>query len=428
VLRAGIALIHQEISLVQHLTVAENLSLGDEPRGRFGLLDRAAAVGRARALLAPLDDRLDPVARVESLSIAEQQVVEIARALRHEVRVLVMDEPTAALTEREAERLFAAIEEVRRNGTAVIYITHRMAEIERLADRVTVLRDGEVAGRLDRTGIDRRRIISLMVGRPVAEEAERTTSRVVGRPVLRAEGVSDPDGRVRGVSLEVVRGEVVGLAGLMGAGRSEFARMIAGIDPLGGGRVEIEGQVVSFGSPAEAQRAGVTYLPEDRKRQGLFPQLGAGENITVAIAGRTSIGGVLRGSALRAHARAAVEAFSIRTADLSQPGRLLSGGNQQKLLFARALSLRPRLLILDEPTRGIDIGAKREIYRKIEAVAAEGVAVLVISSELPELLALCDRIAVLHEGRLMGVLDRRGAPPTPERIMALATGHAESLP
>ncbi len=228
------------------------------------------------------------------------------------------------------------------------------------------------------------------------------------------------------MSLDVHAGEIVGLAGLMGAGRSEFARMVAGIDPVGGGSVEVEGVRVSFRTPLAAIRAGVAYLPEDRKTQGLFLQLGADDNITVNLAGPTSTGGVLRTAELRSHAQRAVDAFSIRLAGLSQPSRLLSGGNQQKLLFARSLSLKPRLLILDEPTRGVDIGAKQEIYRKIEGIAAEGVALLVISSELPELLALCDRIAVLHEGRLMGVLDRRQATLTQEQIMALATGHALS--
>jgi ABC-type sugar transport system ATPase subunit len=224
----------------------------------------------------------------------------------------------------------------------------------------------------------------------------------------------------------VRRGEIVGLAGLMGAGRSEFARMVAGIDPIGEGRIEIDGTSVTFGSPAAAIRGGVAYLPEDRQRQGLIPQLGADANITVGIAARTAIGGLLRTAVLRERAREAVDAFAIRLAGLSQPGRLLSGGNQQKLLFARALLLRPRLLILDEPTRGIDVGAKAEIHRKIREAAAGGMAVLVISSELPELLALGDRIAVLHEGRLMAFLDRRTGPVTPGRIMSLATGHAPS--
>lgn len=424
VLKAGIALIHQEISLVPHLTVAENLLLGDEPRNRLGWIDRAAMRKRAQVLLSRLDDRIDPLARVQSLSIAEQQVVEIARALRHDARVLVMDEPTAALTEREATRLFALIEQLRSQGTALIYITHRMAEIERLADRVTVLRDGEVAGTLDRAHLDRNRIISLMVGRPLFDHPDRTTTRQRGPRVLGTQGLSDQKGRVNGVSLEVHAGEIVGLAGLIGAGRSEFARMVAGIDPVGAGSVEVEGVRVDFRSPLAAIRAGIAYLPEDRKTQGLFLQLGADDNITINLAGPTSAGGVLRTARLRSHAQRAVDAFSIRLAGLSQPSRLLSGGNQQKLLFARSLSLQPRLLILDEPTRGVDIGAKQEIYRKIESIADEGVALLVISSELPELLALCDRIAVLHEGRLMGVLDRRQAKLTQEHIMALATGHA----
>jgi len=424
VLHAGIALIHQEISLVPHLTVAENLLLGAEPIRRGFLLDRQAMATRARSLLSSLDDRIDPSARVERLSIAEQQVVEIARALRHENRILVMDEPTAALTERESARLFSLIHRLRSQGTGIVYITHRMAEIEQLADRVTVLRDGEVAGTLERTEIDRKRIVSLMVGRALIDQPDRIATRPRGARVLCARGVSDTRGRVRGVDLEVHAGEIVGLAGLMGAGRSEFARVIAGVDLRGEGTVEIEGRLCRFSSPSDAIRAGVAYLPEDRKTQGLFLHLGAGDNISFTLAGPTSRRGILRPRVLREHALQAVEEFSIRLTDLDQPTRLLSGGNQQKLLFARWLALNPRLLILDEPTRGVDIGAKQEIYRKIVEVAERGVAILLISSELPELLLLCDRIAVLHEGSLAGTLDRARSPLTQEAIMSLATGNS----
>jgi ribose transport system ATP-binding protein len=423
-LRSGVALIHQEISLVPTLSVAENILLGAEPRHRVRCsIDRERMREEARRLLAALDDRIPPDAAVLDLSLAEQQVVEIARALRHENRILVMDEPTAALSEREAERLFALIRRLRDQGVGIVYISHRMPEVERLADRVTVLRDGEHAGELPRGSFDRSRIVALMVGRAVPELAP--AHRGAGeRPArLEVRGLSDTVGRVRGVDLKVGAGEILGLAGLMGAGRSELARLIAGIDPRSAGRIRLDGDEVSLDSPRAAFAAGVAYLPEDRKSQGLFLQRSAGENMTMTLAGPSSRVGVLRLALLRDYGQRAVTAFGIRLTGLEQEARLLSGGNQQKLLFARALALEPRVLLLDEPTRGVDVGAKQEIYRKIAEIAATGVAVVVISSELPELLLLCARIAVLHEGRLAGVLDRAKDDVTQETLMALATGH-----
>jgi len=423
-LRAGVALIHQEISLVPTLSVAENILLGAEPRHRVRRsIDRERMREEARRLLAALDDRISPDAAVSDLSLAEQQVVEIARALRHENRILVMDEPTAALSEREAERLFALIRRLRDQGVGIVYISHRMPEVERLADRVTVLRDGEHAGELSRGGFDRTRIVALMVGRAVPELAAAHRSAAERPARLEVQALSDTVGRVHSVDLKVGAGEILGLAGLMGAGRSELARLIAGIEPRSAGRIRLDGEEVSLDSPRAAFAAGVAYLPEDRKSQGLFLQRSAGENMTMTLAGPSSRGGVLRPTLLRDYGRRAVAAFGIRLTGLEQEARLLSGGNQQKLLFARALALEPRVLLLDEPTRGVDVGAKQEIYRKITEIAASGVAVVVISSELPELLLLCPRIAVLHEGRLAGVLDRAKDDVTQETLMALATGH-----
>ena len=425
VLRAGIALIHQEISLVPTLTVAENVLLGAEPRHRlFRWVDRARMREEATRLLASLDNRISPDALVSELSIAEQQVVEIARALRHENRVIVMDEPTAALSEREAERLFGLIIRLREQGVGIVYISHRMTEVERLADRVTVLRDGERAGELTRGNFDGARIVALMVGRAIPElsPARGFDSSQTSR--LEVRGLSDALGRVRGVDLRVGPGEIVGLAGLMGAGRSELLRVIAGVDRRAAGRVLIDGEEMHFTDPRRALASGVAYLPEDRKSLGLFLQMAAGENMTMTLASPSARAGVLRLGTLREYGERAVAAFGIRLAGLEQSARLLSGGNQQKLLFARALALNPRVLLLDEPTRGVDVGAKQEIYRKIVETAATGVAVVVVSSELPELLLLCARIAVLHEGRLAGVLDRANDAVTQEKLMALATGQA----
>lgn len=421
VLAAGITLIHQELSLVPELTVAENIFLGAEiRRGGVGL-DRGRMAAVAEQLLGRLEAGFPPTARVAELSIANQQLVEIARSLRCESRVLVMDEPTAALSDRESERLFAVIAQLRAQGTAIIYISHRMAEVEKLADRATVLRDGKVAGTMARSEIRPRRIVQLMVGRPPQELYQRT-ARCPGRVVLRARGLGD-GGRIRDVDLEVRAGEVVGLAGLVGAGRTEVARLLFGANRAVTGTVEIEGQAVDVRTPAQAMRLGLAYVPEDRKEQGLFMALTPQANLTINLAAPTARGGsLLNHRRLRASAERAIRRFGIRVRDRLGPVLFLSGGNQQKVLLARWLLAEPRVLILDEPTRGVDIGAKGEIYRLIDELAGKGMALLLISSELAEIIALCDRVLVMREGRLMGELDGRGGAITQESVMDLAIG------
>jgi len=423
VLRCGIALIHQELNLAPRLTVAENIFLGAET-ARFGcLLARRQMESAAQTLLTELDASFGPQVRVADLSIAERQLVEIARALRHRNRLLIMDEPTAALSERETARLFALINRLRAQGTAIVYITHRMAEVQQLADRVTVLRDGALVGVLARHEVEQEKIVGLMVGRALFDYRRRTdVARQPGRAILRAENVGDGR-RVRGVNLVVRAGEVFGITGLVGAGRTEFARLIFGAEKMTEGRIELDGKSTRPRSPVHAMACGVAYLPEDRKEQGLFLQLSAAINLTINRAGPTSRFGVLNGVRLGAEGQRAAADFHVRAASLRTPARLLSGGNQQKLLLGRWLARTPKLLILDEPTRGVDIGAKREIYRLIDGFAERGMAVLVISSELPEIIALCDRVAVMREGRIAGLLDRNdGDDFCQKSMMAYATG------
>jgi len=423
VLRAGIALIHQELNLVPQLTVAENIFLGSEPRDRRRLVDRPRMLAGAARMLAELEAGFAPETRVADLSLAGQQLVEIARALHHESRVLVMDEPTAALSEREAVRLFGLIQRLRARGTAIVYISHRLPEVQAMADRVTVLRDGRLAGSLEKGRIESAEIIRLMVGRPLQDFYARGAGHRPERTVLRTTGVGDGR-RVKAVDLDVRAGEVVGLSGLVGAGRTEFARLVFGAERATTGKIEFAGEEIQVRRPRDAMRRGIAYVPEDRKGQGLFLQLGALENLTINIAQDSARAGVLNGSKLRAAGEKAVGDFQVRLASLFAAVRQLSGGNQQKILVARWLSIAPRLLILDEPTRGVDIAAKNEIYRLIDRLAARGMAVLVISSELPEIIALCDRVFVMREGRTVGVLDRSGAGLTQEAIMAFATGVA----
>ncbi|MDB6126459.1 MAG: Monosaccharide-transporting ATPase [Verrucomicrobia bacterium] len=421
VLAAGISLIHQELSLVPELTVAENIFLGAELTRGGVLLARRDMVAAADALLARLNAGFSARVRARELSIANQQLVEIARSLRCGGRVMVMDEPTAALSERESERLFGVIAQLRAAGAAIIYISHRMAEVERLADRVTVLRDGELVGTLEKKEISARRIVQLMVGRAPSELQERVRGAGANRVVLSVRGLGDGN-RIREIDLDLCAGEVVGLAGLVGAGRSEIAQMLFGAAPTAAGVVKIDGEEVAMGSPARAMKLGVAYVPEDRKEQGLFPDLAAETNLTINLADRLSRAGVLRRRSLRASADAAVQAFDIRIRDLSTPSAFLSGGNQHKVLLARWLLLGPKILILDEPTRGVDIAAKEAIYRLIDEQAKRGMAVLLISSELAEIISLSDRVLVLREGRLVGMLDGRDEPITQEAVMDFATG------
>jgi ribose transport system ATP-binding protein len=421
---AGISIIYQELSLAPNLSVAENIYLGREI-SRSGLLDR----GGMRAGVGPILERLgaDFTAStlVAHLSMGQRQLVEIARALHARSKILIMDEPTTALSAGESERLFALVRQLRAEGLAIIYISHRMDEVYALGDRVTVLRDGTLVGSLDKPQIRADTIVRLMVGREVSsfykKDHDPRASR--GGAVLAAVDIADGR-RVKGCSVTVHAGEVVGLAGLIGAGRTELAHLIIGASPKTSGHVEIEGRAVNIRTPGEALDAGIAYLTEDRKALGLFLDMSCLDNINLAVLGRDArLGCILDRDKARDRARKAFATLGIRAADPGVPAGGLSGGNQQKVLLSRLLATAPKVLILDEPTRGVDVGAKSEIYSIIDNLAKSGTAILVISSDLPEIVGICDRVLVMRAGRIAGEIERTATSSfNQEDIMAFATG------
>jgi D-xylose transport system ATP-binding protein len=424
---AGIAVVFQELSLVGPLTVAENIALGHEP-ARGGFLRRAAMRAEAARALAELGADIDPDAPVERLGVGHQQLVEIAKALSRDARVLVFDEPTAALTETDADRLLALLDRLRGRGLGIVYVSHRLGEVFRVSDRITVLRDGRSAGSQATRDWDEPRLVSAMVGRRI-ETLFPEPSRVPGEVVLSVRGLSLDDPHRPGrrlldeVGLEVRAGEVVGLAGLVGAGRSELLLTLAGAPPARRtGDIRLRNVPVRLDSPRAALDLGIALLTEDRKRLGLFGDQPVSSNLTLAALRALAAGPLTRPGAERVAAQRIVDSLRIRAASIAAPVATLSGGNQQKVLLGRALLTHPRVLLLDEPTRGIDIAARQEIDSQIDRLAREGLAILVASSDLPEVLGLSDRIVVLRAGRVMGTLTRSEA--TPEAVMGLATGAA----
>ncbi len=424
--RQGIAIIYQELSLAPNLTVAENVYLGDE-LARRGLVDRKAMVEGSRGVLERLGAPFGPKTPVGSLSIANQQLVEIARALHADAKILVMDEPTTALSSRETDKLFALVKRLRGEGIAIVYISHRMGEIYELADRVAVLRDGSYVGTLTGDEIGADRLVKMMVGRDVQgfykhDHDEGAATR--GEPVMVVEGVHDGGRLVKPASFTVHAGEVLGLAGLVGSGRTELARLVYGADPKAGGTVTLNGRPVTITRPKDAIDAGIAYLTEDRKAQGLFLDMTVGDNINLGVIDRDAgKGGVLDQKRARQRAKDAIKALAIRVAGPGVDVGTLSGGNQQKVLLSRWLETKPAVLILDEPTRGVDVGAKQEIYRIIDKLAGSGVAILVISSEMPEVIGIADRILVMREGAIEGeVGGASGHAISQENIMSLAAG------
>jgi ribose transport system ATP-binding protein/rhamnose transport system ATP-binding protein len=413
----GVSVVYQEFTLVPDLTVAENVFLGRE-RGTLWL-NRAEMRTRTRRLLDALGVSLDPAMPVRGLSVAGQQMVEIARALATEARVLILDEPSATLTGTEVESLFRTLRALRARGLGVIYVSHRLDEIFRLADSVTVLRDGRHVVTAPAGGLTRDVLIRQMVGRDVTEEFP-PRAPVPGETVLALEHLSAPP-RFQDASMTVRAGEIVGVAGLVGAGRTSMALATVGAI-RSRGVVRIAGSPAGFSSPSDAIQHRVAYVTEDRKAHGLFPLLGVDENITLTYLSHLARAGLLNRARLRARAVESVREFDIRAADLAQPAGTLSGGNQQKALVARFVLEPLRVLILDEPTRGVDVGARAEIYRAMNRLTASGLGILMISSDLPEVLGMSDRVVVMRRGRTVGELAR--AEATAERVMALAAAAA----
>lgn len=417
--QAGIRMIHQELSLVPELTVAENLFLGHEP-ATHGVIARRALLADARAVLARLgQDAIDPGAAVRTLSLAARQMTEIAKAIARDACVLIMDEPTAILAQHEAETLFAVIRQLRADGVAVAYITHRMDEVYLLADQVTVLRDGRVVS----TGVlgeyTRAEMVRQMVGRELAGGFPAST-QVPGPERLAVAGISS--GRLRHASLRVHAGEIVAVVGLVGAGRTELLRAVFGAEPITAGTMRLNGAPYAPRSPHEAIVQGVALIPEDRKAEGLVLAAAVRENATMAVLPSLASAGVIRRGAERAAVAHWIEALRIRTPSQEQPVRMLSGGNQQKVVLARWMLAESSLLLVDEPTRGIDVGARAEIYTLMRDLVERGAAILMVSSDLPEALGMADRVVVMRDGVTTAELGRSEA--TPERVAALILGEA----
>ena len=416
--RLGIALIHQELNLADNLTVAANIFLGREPRTGW-FFRRSEMEAASAGLLQQIGLDVSPRALVSTLSIGRQQMVEIAKALSARARVLIMDEPTSSLSQHEADALFRAINELRARGVSIIYISHRLGEVKELADRVVVLRDGKNAGELERSQIEHDAMVRLMVGRNF-NELYRRVSRSTGRPMLEARGLRTALHPDHTLNFAVHAGEIVGVAGLVGAGRTELLNVLFGIERARGGEILVDGIAQIIHDPLDAIQCGMALVPEDRKQQGVILEMTVRDNLSLASLRRDACVGFLNRARERSIAAEMVKKLNVRTPGPRQPVQYLSGGNQQKVVLGKWLALRPRVLLLDEPTRGVDVGAKQEIYKLMEQLAAEGVAILFVSSEMEEILRMSDRTLVMHQGRLTGELQRERL--SEEAIMRLATG------
>jgi rhamnose transport system ATP-binding protein len=419
----GIAAIYQQPALFPDLTVAENFAIALEGPRSWRRVQWARRRDRARVLLERIGATIDPETEVSRLSMPEQQLVEIARALGAEARILIMDEPTASLSDKEVDRLFRLIGDLKAQGVGIIYISHRLEELPRVADRVTALRDGVLVGTRPMREVTRGELIRMMVGRELSAVFPKSFVEP-GEIVLEVRGLSCQRSGVRDVSLHLKAGEILGLAGLVGAGRTELARVLFGLTPADSGEVRVRGRAVAIDSPSRAVSLGLAYVPEDRRRHGVILEMPVSANTTLATLAAVSRSGLLDFRRERATAARFVEQLGIKTPSLETPSGNLSGGNQQKVALARWLAAEPAILILDEPTQGVDVGAKAEIHRLMSELAGRGLAILMISSELPEILGMSDRIAVMHGGAIVGVLDRSMA--TPETILELALGHGIS--
>jgi rhamnose transport system ATP-binding protein len=415
---AGIATVHQELLLFPELTVAENIFLSQAPKTSWGGLDWTRMRNRSRQILDSLDcPELDVDARVGMLSVANRQRVEIARALSQEARVLIMDEPTAALAEADVQRLLDIVRKLKTRGVAIVYVSHRLPEIFALADRVTVLRDGNHVGTRDISQVDEASLVSMMVGRAIDRLYPKKQGKS-GGTLLELRQVSHKS-VVRSVSLELKRGEILGIAGLVGSGRTELALTIFGVTPATGGEILLDGKPVRIASPEAARDLGIAYVPEDRSLQGLIRTQTIAENIALPILKRLMRGIFVDTAKMAVAAKKAIADFGIRARGPEQIVRELSGGNQQKVVLGKWLATAPRVLIMDEPTRGIDVGAKADIHQLMRKLAGEGIAILMISSELPEVLGMSDRVLVMNGGRIVAGFDKDQV--TPEAVGAAMT-------
>ena len=415
----GVATIYQQPALFGDLTVAENIALRYERASLVRLVRWDRRRKRAVELLERVGANISPDAFVRDLSMPEQQLVEIAGALGASARILIFDEPTSSLSNREVENLFRVIGELRREGVGMVYISHRLDELPRIADRVTVLRDGEYIATHSMQSVDCGELIRLMVGRSVEAVFPKVTVPL-GETVLETRGLTCRKTNVHDVNLTVRAGEILALAGLVGAGRTELAGALFGLTPASSGKILIHGREVTIRQPAEAIARGIAYLPEDRRRHGVILDMPVAANMTLAVLRRMATGGMLRFARERSLAESFMYRLNIKTSSVDAPVANLSGGNQQKVALARWLAVEPSVIILDEPTQGVDVGAKAEIHRLMCELAGRGLAIVMISSELPEVLGMSDRIAVMHQGRIVGILDRSEA--TQEGVLAMALG------
>lgn len=413
---AGIAIIHQELSMMPSLSVMENLFMNTLSRAG-GIVSWRELNRRARAALALVDLQVDPAALVRDLPISQRQMIEIARALSVNAHLIIMDEPNSSLSETESERLFTLIGSLKERGIAIIYVSHKINEVLRISDRISVLRDGRYVGTLDAADASENRVISMMVGRELDRSAISSPD-TIGGPLLQVRGLTAR--RFRDVSFDVRQGEIVAFSGLIGAGRSEVLRAVFGADRFTGGEIIFAGQPARFSSPTAAIKAGIAMVPEDRKVLSLFMGMAIKDNVSMAQLPYMARSGRISERRERDMVQGFVRKLDIRLASIFHPVSSLSGGNQQKTVLARWLATGPRLLILDEPTHGVDVGAKAEIYELVRELARQGVGIVLISSELPEVLALAHRIVVMHEGRVTGIIDRQDA--TEEALMNCATG------
>ncbi|NML45099.1 sugar ABC transporter ATP-binding protein [Ramlibacter sp. G-1-2-2] len=422
----GIGIVHQELNLMSHLSAAQNIFIGREPRRGFGLLlDEEALNAQAAKIFARMNLALDPRTLVSELSVAKRQMVEIAKALSFHSKVLIMDEPTAALNNQEVADLFRIIRQLKAEGVGIVYISHKMDELQQVADRVTVLRDGQYIATVPMASTSLEAIIGMMVGRQLEQLHEEHPDTAGNEVVLEVRGLSRGSA-IQDVSFVLRRGEILGFAGLMGAGRTEVARAVFGADPIAAGEIRVHGQAVRIRSPEHAVACGIGYLSEDRKLYGLATALDVATNVAMpSMRSFLQLGLFLDASRIRTTAESYVRQLGIKTPSVEQQVQLLSGGNQQKIVIAKWLLRDCDILFFDEPTRGIDVGAKAEIYRLLHALAAHGKAIVVISSELPEILRLAHRVVVMCEGRLTGELAARDA--TQEEIMRLATRREERV-